>query len=154
MVDPDDRILLVRWELPDDGHIVNVWGTPGGGIEGGEEAEEALRRELDEELGLHDFTMGPMVWERTHIVAFVNGLWDGQHDHFFLVENESFEPAPRLTRDQLAAEHLMEIRWWTPAEMLAFEPDGNVFFAPRRLPELFSRLRRDGPPPHPVDTGP
>jgi ADP-ribose pyrophosphatase YjhB (NUDIX family) len=45
-----DRILLCRQEKPGR----EYWLLPGGGVEGGETLETALRRELDEELGLGD----------------------------------------------------------------------------------------------------
>ena len=47
----------------------------------------------------------------------------------------------------------MEIRWWTPDELAAFEPSATEFFAPRRLVTLLAELLRDGPPATPVDTG-
>ena len=45
-----DRILLCRQEKPGR----EYWLLPGGGVEGGETLETALRRELGEELGLGD----------------------------------------------------------------------------------------------------
>ena len=45
-----DRILLCRQEKPGREN----WLLPGGGVEGGETLETALRRELGEELGLGD----------------------------------------------------------------------------------------------------
>ncbi len=112
---------------------MSVWGTPGGGIEPDEDVDAALRRELSEELGLDDFVIGPQVWERVHIIPFLDGLWDGQHDRFYLVNVEPFEPAPRLTVEQLRAENLMDIRWWTQDELAAFVPTETELFAPRRL---------------------
>lgn len=149
LLDDDDNVLLVRWELGP----ASVWGTPGGGIEPDEPAELALRRELAEEVGLLDYELGALVWERTHMVAFINGLWDGQHDRFFVIRHDHFEPRPQLSADQLRAEHLAEMRWWSPAELAAFVPSDREFFAPRRLPALLDRLRLDGPPPTPIDTG-
>ena len=147
VVDPAHRTLLVRFEFPDR----HVWATPGGGMEPGETVEEALRRELGEELGLHDFEIGPLIWERTHIVPFLNGLYDGQHDRCYLVETASFEPAPALTWEQLNAEFVFEIRWWTPDEIDAFEPSESLVTAPRRFTELYRRLLDDGVPDAPFD---
>jgi 8-oxo-dGTP pyrophosphatase MutT (NUDIX family)/ribosomal protein S18 acetylase RimI-like enzyme len=49
-LDPLDRILLMHWRDPDDGH--QVWEPPGGGIESGEDPSEAVLREWREETGL------------------------------------------------------------------------------------------------------
>lgn len=149
VIDPDRRVLLVRFQFP----TTTVWGTPGGGMELDEDTEQALRRELDEELGLVDPQIGPQIWERLHIIPFISGLWDGQHDRFFLIEAPAFQPAPRLTWEQLNAEYLYEMRWWTEEELTAFVPTSDVFFAPRRLPELFSSLLADGVPDVPIDAG-
>ena len=109
MLDPDDRIMLVRFEFP----TVTVWATPGGGQEPGEDDEATVRRELDEELGLPSTrsarTSGP---GRTSSRSST-GAWDGQRDHVYLVRTPSFTPAPALTWDQLRAERLHELRWWT-----------------------------------------
>ena len=157
ILDPDGRTLLVRWDFPDRPELgyppMSVWGTPGGGIEPDEDVAAALRRELAEELGLDDFVVGPQVWERVHIIPFLDGLWDGQHDRFYLVNVEPFEPAPRLTVEQLRAENLMHIRWWTQDELAAFVPTDTELFAPRKLAHLVADLLADGVPESPIETG-
>jgi 8-oxo-dGTP diphosphatase len=149
VLDPADRVLLVRFEFP----TATVWATPGGGQEEGEDDRATLLRELDEELGLHDVELGPHVWDRLHIVPFVDGRWDGQRDRIYLVRTPEFEPTPRLTWEQLRAERLHELRWWTTAELAAAAADDEVVFAPRRLPALVGELLANGPPPSPIDTG-
>lgn len=150
VIDTDDRILLVRWLL----RGLDVWGTPGGGMDDGEDTETALRRELDEELGIgQTAVIGPQIWERTHVIPFINGMWDGQHDRFFLVRTPRFEPRPALSPEQLAAENLVHMQWWTTGQLATFAPTGTEFFAPRRLPALVAELIADGPPPVPVDVG-
>jgi double-stranded uracil-DNA glycosylase len=59
LVDADERIMLVQYRNPATG--ATWWGTPGGGVEPGEDHRAALRRELGEELGLHEFDAGPLV---------------------------------------------------------------------------------------------
>jgi 8-oxo-dGTP pyrophosphatase MutT (NUDIX family) len=147
VVDPEQRVLLVRFEFPNR----HVWATPGGGMEHGETVEGALRRELAEELGLTDFEIGPQVWDRTHIIPFLNGRFDGQHDRCFLVETATFEPAPTLSWEQLNSEFVFEIRWWTPDEVAAFEPSDRLVTAPRRFAQLYRRLLDDGVPDAPFD---
>jgi 8-oxo-dGTP diphosphatase len=145
VLDPNDRILLVRFEFP----ARTIWATPGGGIEPGETPEHAIVRELEEETGLTDVEVGPVVWTRLHVIPFVGGDWDGQHEQYHLVRAPAFEPRPRLSWAQLHAEYVHELRWWTPDELAATV----VTFAPRRLPELVRQLLRDGPADEPIDAG-
>ncbi|MDP9465373.1 MAG: NUDIX domain-containing protein, partial [Actinomycetota bacterium] len=60
VIDPDQRVLLVRFEFP----TATRWALPGGGLEPGEDHLDALRRELEEELGLVDAVIGPQIWHR------------------------------------------------------------------------------------------
>jgi ADP-ribose pyrophosphatase YjhB (NUDIX family) len=128
ILDPDGRILLVRFEFADRA----VWACPGGGLEPGESHEGALRRELREE-----------------VIPIFDGLWDGQVERFHLVETASFVPSPLLTVEQLRAESVTDVRWWTPEELAA----SREIHAPRRLPQLVVDLRERGAPPAPIDAG-
>jgi 8-oxo-dGTP diphosphatase len=148
VVDHDDRVLLVRFEFPNR----SVWATPGGGQEPGEDDDTTLRRELDEELGLHEVEIGPHLWTRLHVIPFLDGSWDGQRERVYLVRTAAFVPHPALTWEQLRAERVHELRWWTIAELAAAARDG-VWFAPRALPDLIADLVADGPPATPLDVG-
>jgi 8-oxo-dGTP pyrophosphatase MutT (NUDIX family) len=145
VIDPADRILLVRFEFPGR----SLWATPGGGIEPGETPEEALRRELAEEAGLTAVDIGPAVWTRLHIIPFIDGQWDGQHEEYHLVRTSAFTPQPSHSWEQLNAEYVFELRWWTLDEL----DEAAETFAPRRLPELVRDLLRDGLPAEPIDVG-
>ena len=47
VTDDEDRVLLARWT---EGRRI-AWTMPGGGLEAGEDPEDAVRRELREETG-------------------------------------------------------------------------------------------------------
>ena len=50
LVDPDGRILLAR--RPEGKTLAGLWEFPGGKVDAGERPEQALIRELAEELGV------------------------------------------------------------------------------------------------------
>jgi TDG/mug DNA glycosylase family protein len=144
VVDPGDRVLLVRFDYPDK----QVWTQPGGGVDPGETDEQAARRELAEECGLRDFELGPCLWMRTHWTAGMVG-WAGQRERIYLVRTDAFEPAPEWTPDQLAEEGMGAQRWFTQADL----KEAGLIFAPRRLPSLVARLVANGPSREPSDVG-
>ena len=55
-------------------------------------------------LGLRDVEIGPHVWDRVHVIPFVNGLFDGQRERIFLVRTPAFDPRPRLSWEELRAD--------------------------------------------------
>jgi double-stranded uracil-DNA glycosylase len=104
VIDERGRTLLLRYG--DD--YGDWWVTPGGGREQGEADEQTLRRELEEEVGLTGFELGPLLWE-------LNG-WTLDEPGFgsflsrvYLVRIAGFEP-PYLTEAH-------EVRWFSPAEL-------------------------------------
>jgi len=138
VLDRDGCTLLTKFP--------RTWTSPGGGVEAGESDRHALTRELAEEVGLRGFELGPLVWERTHWFLDMPG-WGGQKERHYLVRVDRFEPRPAFSPEQLAAEGIEEIRWFTPDEL-----DGIVT-APRRLPQLVRELLQNGPPAVPFDAG-
>ena len=145
VLDTQDRVLLVRFRFPKR----DVWALPGGGVQPGEDDETALRRELLEEVGLTGVAIGPAVWHRTHVFPFLDGSYDGQTERVHLVRTAPFAPEPAMGWDELRAEYVVELRWWTLEEL---EVAGELF-APRRLPALVAEIARSGPPDTPFDSG-
>ncbi|MFM8388942.1 MAG: NUDIX domain-containing protein, partial [Actinomycetota bacterium] len=143
LIDDDHHVLLAHLAFP----LRSVWVLPGGGLDPGESHDDGLLRELREEVGFTPAVIGPLLWTRTHVIPFVDGLWDGQRDHVYLVRTNRFEPSPALTTEQLRAEHLVDLRWWSLDELLA-EPD-TTFFAPLHLPKLVHEVATNGPPAEP-----
>ncbi|MBP1683884.1 MAG: hydrolase [Deltaproteobacteria bacterium] len=57
------RVLICQRRADD--HHPDQWEFPGGKVEPGEDLEQALRRELVEELGI-DARIGAMLWQTQH----------------------------------------------------------------------------------------
>jgi len=151
VVDDDDRVLLVRFEFP----TRTVWAIPGGGIDPGESDHDALRRELAEEIGLVDADIGAHLWNRLHIIPFISGLYDGQRERAYVVRVPiGFEPQPQFSWEQLNAERVYELRWWTLPDLRAAVAAGDVFTAPSQLVSLVDDLFVNGPPASPPDVDP
>jgi TDG/mug DNA glycosylase family protein len=125
LVDERGRVLLFRYG--DD--YGDWWIAPGGGQTTGESDPETLRRELREECGLRELTIGPLVAEWRHWGIEEQGFGSGV-SRMYLVRVPSFEPAPEL---DLRAEGSLEERWFTLAEIRALPT------RPRDLPEIVSR---------------
>lgn len=121
LVDPNDRIFLIKTHFDPELGLPPRWLTPGGGIDNGESVEQAAVRELFEETGLRiDLDeLGELYWE-------TSGRWDwsdGIHyqtyvDSFFVLRVNDFELddsawTPEEHRD------ILEWRWWSVTELIA-----------------------------------
>jgi 8-oxo-dGTP pyrophosphatase MutT (NUDIX family) len=157
VTDRHRRVLLVRFDFPSTPPPHGLWACPGGGLDPGETAERGVRRELREECGLGVDDVGTPVWRKEHLFAFQD--WDGQHDTFFWVEVDAFEPCPAFTEEELRAENLVGMRWWTPEEVAAGQrayDAGDVrdpcytVFSPRRFGHHFRDLLERGRPAEPI----
>ena len=62
ILDASDRVLLCRM-VADRGVFPGQWALPGGGLEPGERIEEALEREVREELGVELARRAPLLFK-------------------------------------------------------------------------------------------
>jgi len=140
VLDADDRLLLLRFE---NAFGRSWWATPGGGAEAGEDDEQTLRRELIEEVGLHEPDIGPLVWRRVQVFAW-GGVLYRQTERCHVVRVESHEVAPTI---DLLPEGVHGHRWWSLDEIEA----SDETFAPRALARHLRALLDGGIPAEPVD---
>jgi TDG/mug DNA glycosylase family protein len=104
VIDEQKRILLLRY----GDEYGDWWVTPGGGREQGEDDERTLRRELEEEIGLAEFELGPVLWEHSGWTLDEPGFGSFL-SRVYLVRVARFEP-PHLTEAQA-------VRWFSSAEL-------------------------------------
>ncbi|MBJ7289039.1 (deoxy)nucleoside triphosphate pyrophosphohydrolase [Williamsia sp.] len=119
----DGRLLVAQRARPE--HLAGLWELPGGKVEVGETPAEALRRELDEELGV-EVAVGESVGAPVAVA-------DGVVLVALSAELVTGTPQPR--------EHLA-IRWVDADELAALCAQGAVVPADTAwLPDLDALLR-------------
>jgi TDG/mug DNA glycosylase family protein len=109
VVDPAQRILLLHYANEFD----SWWIPPGGGIDPGETDEQALRRELREELGLEEFQLGPLLWESARYFT-LDADFCGQNNRNYLIRVPAMEAR--------VISEANDARWFTLDEVQAL-PD-------------------------------
>jgi len=134
LLDAGGRVLLIHFAMPRGDEIYSFWATPGGGIEPGESAITAAKRELQEELGLGLALHGPV---HTAVGIFeYDGVMVENTDTFFLGHCDVMPALQAATGNDRAA--LLAVRWWTPEEI---ENTGEDVY-PGDLAEVVRRLKR------------
>lgn len=103
------KILITQ--RPENKNQGNFWEFPGGKIEPEESPQQALRRELTEELDIN-IAVGPLVatvlhqyeWGRVEIQAYLCDWLDGQIKHIDVKDHCWVDPADLFNHNILPAD--------------------------------------------------
>lgn len=137
LVDERGRLLLLQGHDSTRPEAGTWWFTPGGGIDPGESAEAAARRELAEETGIALDALGPVVFSRTTEFDFEHDRYR-QREVFFLARVTA-RPAVPARWTEIERRSLLGARWW-PLEDL--EGAGETIY-PEGLVSLVRDLIED-----------
>ena len=93
-----------------------IWITPGGSLEEGESFEDALKRELFEELGVQTKEKCPEVYYRNPVYTLKNGEKVQSVEKFFLVmlEDEEFSSEHWTESEK---KRMLAGKWWSAEEI-------------------------------------
>lgn len=109
VIKKQDKVLL--GQRPAGSSLAELWEFPGGKIELHESPEEALKRELEEELGI-DAQIGPLLHAGTHTYG-KNGI--------ILLFYEV-----KYWKGKISPVHHNDLKWVKPAEVWELPlPDAN-----------------------------
>jgi 8-oxo-dGTP pyrophosphatase MutT (NUDIX family) len=133
-----DRVLMLHVNDPSVTRGVNplprsdFWLLPGGGVEPGESHRDAAHREVFEELGLTDITVGPAVGDRRKVVSWGDQHWDVHEIYYAARINGGTVTFDHLTPPEIPI--VQDHRWWTRPEIAA----SDELFVPPNLDDLIA----------------
>lgn len=135
LFDRTGRLLLMHMHDPDvagaDGEVLKraYWITIGGEMEPGEDVATAARREIVEETGQRDVTLGPAVWYGEHVLT-IRGEPRLMCETWFVASTDEPDFSDTGWTDVERAV-VKELKWWTLEEIL----QSDELFFPASLKE-------------------
>lgn len=125
VLNEENQIFLFKYKFDYIAEDKAIWITPGGGLEEGESFEDALKRELFEELGVQIIGNCPEVYYRNPIYTLKSGEKVQSVEKFFLValDDEAFSFVYWTESEK---KRMRAGKWWSVEEI---EQSGEEFFS-------------------------
>ncbi len=149
LLDGAARIFMMRASDPVDPHKPPWWEIPGGGADRNEDLAQAARRELYEETGFKDVTLGPCVWTQYVEFEFAGMRFESDESIFIGWTDAPAQWQPKRL-EALEAAAFESAKWWEIEELL--QSDEPVL--PARLREFLPDVAAGLLPETPLDISP
>ena len=144
LVDDDGRLLLLQTlhsaATAAGPEPAGYWLLPGGGLRDAETYEAAAQRELLEETGIAQVTLGPCVWLRDKTVTWPDGAPMRVIERYYPGRVATGTPVTFAGHEPLEATLIAGYQWFTQAQIT--EREAAETFMPPGLGGLFGDLLR------------
>ncbi len=124
LFNPDNEVLLINYAPNPDIHLLGQapvlrdnWGTAGGGIDPGEDLHIALKREVFEEIGHTNISIGPCVWHRRADMLFLNK--DIRLDERYFIARTPDRHFDTSAHTETERKYVLGIKWWKVDDVVA-----------------------------------
>ena len=133
IVDEAERVLLTRRSIPP---FKDMWVMPGGKIDLGEPILNALKREVDEEVGL-EVEVGPLIDVFEHVTP------GEENCHFIIL---FYRCRPLHSQVDHNHDEVSEAVWVPRQELPGYAmPDGTRYILGKLFPELAGKISMGRP---------
>ena len=135
LLSPKGRILLIRYRNTGPSGVDRpCWTTAGGGMEAGESVSDTALRELQEETGISDVSLGPVVWYGEDSER--GSDWGVTFKEHFIVAHSKNEDVRKDGWTEHEHQQILEMRWWSIQEI----SDSCDLIYPNGLDELLTPI--------------
>lgn len=132
LLNPENKIFLFKFEFVMLSEHKTLWVTPGGGVKGGENFEQALSREMYEELGLEISGNHKWIYYRNKPFTTKSGEKFISEERYYLIKtNHSNMNFKNMTH--IEKKLTKDWKWWSVEEIMN---SSDSFFADNLGEEL------------------